>query len=146
MVVLFLAFLLLVIFFLVASGRNGVEIGFPVVLDGGWEFIHVREKHGDVPHILGRKSFVPGGHAGVTDAGANGVEDVPLGIVGRIRNKVRRRRVERGREGRGLSVETSMTERAIHGVELHAVFAVLVGGSERVADTGSMTVHGGVNG
>ena len=87
-------------------------------------------KRGDLPHVLIGESFVPGGHACVTDAGADGVEDVPLGIVGRIGDEIRRRRIERVGESGGLAVESSVAESAVHGVELHAIFKILIGGRQ----------------
>ena len=70
--------------FLVLRFRAGAEAGLPVLLDGGWKFVHVREEHRDLPHVWWGESLVPSGHAGVTDPCANGVEDVPLGIeIGR---------------------------------------------------------------
>src|ERR1700756_1796594 len=101
MVVLCLAFFLPVISLFVSSDRSGIEVGFPEVLDSGWKFIHMREEHGDLPHVGGCEGFVPSGHAGVTDAGANSVENVPFGIVGRIGDEIRRRRVKRRRERGG---------------------------------------------
>src|SRR5438067_12157837 len=69
---------------LVLRFRAGAEAGLPVLLDGGWKFVHVREEHRDLPHVWWGESLVPSGHAGVTDPCANGVEDVPLGIeIGR---------------------------------------------------------------
>src|SRR5579871_4852070 len=39
-----------------------------------------------------------------------------------------------------------MTERAIHGVELHSVDEILIVRHQRIADARSMTIHGGVDG
>src|SRR5579871_2303721 len=147
MVVLFFVFgFLLLVFLFVWLGfvrrSGGVEIGLPIVLDSGWKFIHVREECGDLPHVLVGQGFVPGGHSGVANAGANRVIDVPLGIVGRIGDEVRRRRIEGSRERRGLAVEGSVAKSAIHGVELHAVFEIGIGRRERIADARGMTVHG----
>ena len=83
-------------------------------------------------HMSGAgESLVPSGHAGVTHPCANGVEDVPLGIVGRIGDQVRRRRIEGIAERGGLAIEASVAQGAIHGVELHTVDQVLIGGRER---------------
>src|SRR3954470_17384466 len=101
--------------------RADAETRLPILLNGGWKLIHVCKKRGDLPDVVIRQSFVPGGHAGVTDASANGVKDVPLGVVGRIRDEVWRRRIKRGRESGRLAVEASVTKGAIHGVELHTL-------------------------
>src|SRR6266567_8330083 len=39
-----------------------------------------------------------------------------------------------------------MAEGAIHGVELHALFKVLIGGGQRVVDARRMAFHGGIDG
>ena len=39
-----------------------------------------------------------------------------------------------------------MAEGAVHGVELHAVFEILIGGRERVGDVRGVALHGGVDG
>ena len=98
-------------------------------------------------HMSGRKrSFVPGGHSGETEAGADGEEDVPLGVVGRIGNEIGSRRIEiigerqracgRGRRGTG----------AIHSVKLHAVDQVGVDGRKRIGVVGSVAIRGSVHG
>jgi hypothetical protein len=132
-------------FLFVGWGRGGIEVCFPVFLGGGREFIEVGEQHGDLPHVLLAEGFVPGGHAGVTDAGADGIEDVPLGVVGCIGDQVWRRRVERHGERGGLAVEASVAQGAVHGVELHAVLKILIGGREGVVDAGSVAFHGGIH-
>jgi hypothetical protein len=67
-------------------------------------------------------------------------------VVGRIGDEIGGRRIEGSGEGRGLVVEASVTEGAVHGVELHAVFEILIGGGERVGDARGVTLHGGVDG
>jgi hypothetical protein len=39
-----------------------------------------------------------------------------------------------------------MAEGAVHGVELHAIFKVLVGGRKGIGDTGGMSLHGSIHG
>src|SRR5215471_78896 len=101
---------------------GGAETCLQIVLDCGRELIHVGKEHRDFPHIVVGQSLIPGGHTGVTDSGANGVENVPLRIVGWIGNEIWWRRIEGRRESRGLVVEASVTERTIHRVELDAIF------------------------
>src|ERR1700680_1834769 len=79
----------LVFLFTRFAGWSGyADGGLPVVLNGGWQFFHMRYEAGDLPHVFRAKRFFPGGHAGVTDAGADGVEDVPLRITGRIGDEI----------------------------------------------------------
>src|SRR5258708_7146145 len=72
LVVLLRAFLLVL-----PRGWRSAEAGLPIVLHRWWEFIQVREQHRDLPHLGFGKSLIPGGHAGVANAGAHGVEGVP---------------------------------------------------------------------
>src|ERR1700728_376182 len=78
--------------------RLDPEAGFPIFLHRRWKLIEVGEQHGDLPHVLLAESFVPGGHAGVAHTGTDGVEDVPLRIVGRVGDEIRRRRIKRHRQ------------------------------------------------
>lgn len=142
----FFSIVCLFIFLFVASGGGGVECCLPILLDGGRELVHVGEEHGELPDVLVGEGFVPGGHAGVADARADGVIDVPLGVVGRIGDEIRRRRIKRCGEIGRLVVEASMAEGAVHGVELHAVNEVGVGGCERVGKAGSVAFGRGVDG
>src|ERR1700728_5123854 len=87
-------FLLSVVFPLSASCWSNVEGILPVLLNPSREFIHMGEKRSNFPHILLGEDAVPGGHTGVTDAGADRKEDVPLGIIRRIGNQVGNRRIE----------------------------------------------------
>src|SRR5271169_3600384 len=110
MVVLFSAVLL---FF--AGGGRDIEIGPPIFLDGRREFIEVGEQHGDLPHVRFAQRLVPGGHAGVPNAGADGVEDVPLRVVGRVGDEIRWWGIKRSGQGRGFAIEASVAEGAVHG-------------------------------
>src|SRR5690242_4434448 len=103
------------------------EVGLQVVLGAGRELIQVSEEHGYFPHVIAAECFVPGGHARVADASADGIEDVPIGIVRRIGNEIGWWWIEGCSERRRLPVESSVAESAIHGIELHAVFQVLIG-------------------
>ena len=132
--------------FLVLRFRAGAETGLPIFLDCGWEFVHMREEHCDLPHVGRGESLVPSGHAGVTDASANGVEDVPLGIVRWIGDQIRRRRIKGVGERGGLALEASMAQGAIHSVELHTVDQVLIVGHEGIGYAWGVTVHGGIDG
>src|SRR5271157_3714892 len=131
--------LLLLLF--TAWGRYA-EAGLPVVLHGGRQLFHVREEAGDLPHILLAESFFPGGHAGITNAGADGVEDMPLGVVGWVGDEIGSWRVEGVGERSRFPVECTVTDGAVHGVELHAIFKVLVAGGQRIGDVGSVALHG----
>ena len=140
-----------VAFFLVfsfssAAGRSGAEVRFPVVLHVGWKLFEVGEQRGDLPHVLFAESFVPGGHAGVADAGADGVEDVPLGIVGRIGDESSAAADRTNWRADGLAVE------ACHGRERSSWCRASCRRSdshrwaEWVGDARSMTFHGSVDG
>src|SRR5271169_1860814 len=77
----------LVFLFLFFAGWCGYpKTRLPVLLNGGWHLFHVRDEGGDLPHVLLAESFLPGGHAGVTDTRSDGVEDVPLGVIRGIRD------------------------------------------------------------
>jgi hypothetical protein len=117
-----LAALLFVVFFsLSARCRSTVESILPIVLHSGREFIHVGEKQSYLPDILLGEDAVPGGHTGVTDAGADREENVPLGIIRSIGNQVRNRRIEVLGQRCRLAVEASMSKRAVHVINLHTV-------------------------
>ena len=71
----------------------------------------------------------------------NQVKNVPLRILIRIEDQIRRRRVERLRELRRLPIDPAMAERAIHRVNLQAVDQVLVGWRHRIVQVRSMPLH-----
>ena len=104
----------------------------------------MREKSSYFPAVLLAESLVPGGHPGVADARRDGVIDVPLGVVERMQNDLRHRRVEGMLQRAGLVVEGAVADGAIHGVDLHAVDKIVVGGWKGIVDPRGMTVHGGV--
>src|SRR5205807_8686356 len=62
------------------------------------------------------------------------------------RNQVGWRRIQGVSKGGRLAVEASVTERAVHGVELDAVDEVLVVGHEGVGDARGVALHGGIDG
>ncbi len=99
----------------------------------------------DLPHVLFGENALPGGHARIADAGADGIEDVPFGIVGRVGDEVGRGRIEIAGKRSRLAVETSVAESAVHGVELHAILKILVGGGERVVHAGRVALHGSIH-
>src|ERR1700693_4642474 len=134
------------LFALFAGWCRHAEGGLPIVLHGGGQFFHVRDEAGYFPHVLLAESFLPRGHAGVTDASADGVEDVPLGVVGRIGDEVGSGWVEGVGERDGLAVESTMADGTVHSVELHAIFEVLIVRRQGVGDAGSVTLHGSVDG
>jgi len=133
------------LFLFVVHWRGGAEAGLPIFLHAGRKLVEMRKQHSDFPHFLLAESLIPSRHTGVTYAGANGVENVPLGIIGRIGNEIWRRRIKGVRQSLRLAVEASVAEGAVHGVELHAVFQVFVGGRQRIVDAGSVTLHGGID-
>src|SRR5712692_3461706 len=69
---------------------------------------------------------------------------MPLRIVERIKDKTRGWRVERFSEYRRLAVETTMTDCAIHGVDLQAFDQVLVGRRNGVVQARGAAFHGSV--
>jgi hypothetical protein len=71
---------------------------------------------------------------------------VPLGIVRRIGDEIGRGRVEGVGERVGFAVEASVTEGAIHGVELHAVLKVLIVRRHWVREVWGVALHRGVDG
>src|SRR5579864_7230478 len=133
--------IVLLLVFLLLRFRRSSEVGFPVLLRARWELVHMRQEHSDLPHIVAAEGFVPSRHAGIADTRTDGVEDAPLGIVWWIGDEIWRRRVKRRSEGRRFSVERTVAECAVHRVELHAVFQVLVRGHERVGNTGGMALR-----
>ena len=109
------------VFPLSTSCRGNVEGILPVFLHSGWEVIHAGEKRSHLPHILFGEDTAPGGHSGVTDAGTNRKEDVPLGMIRRIGNQVGSRRIEVLGQRGGLAVEAAMAERSVLVVDIHSV-------------------------
>ena len=94
------------------------------------------------PHVLFAEGFAPGGHSRVAHTGSNGVVKVPLRIVERFHNDLWRRRVHRMFEQAGFVIQTSVTDSAIHVVDLHAIYQVLIARGKRVVDPGRMPIHG----
>src|ERR1700731_4144687 len=68
--------------------RRNAKSFLVVVLHCRRKFVEVGEKARDFPDILLAKSLVPSGHSRVTDSSANRIENVPLGVVGRIGDQV----------------------------------------------------------
>src|SRR5450432_549919 len=108
------------------SGRREPGGLFPIILHRGGQFLDARQEGGNFPHVLLTQSLVPGGHAGIANAGANGVVDMPLGIIQRIADELWGRRVKRALERIGLVVEPSVTKGAVHGVDFHSVDQIVV--------------------
>src|SRR5579864_4681584 len=76
--------IVLLLVFLLFRFRRNSKIGFPVLLRARWELVHMRQEHGDLPHIVTAKGFVPSRHAGIADTSPDGVESVPFGLVSAI--------------------------------------------------------------
>src|SRR5579871_1054939 len=96
--------------FLLFRFRLRAEIGLPVILRPGWKLIQVREEHGYLPHVVGAECLIPRRHARVANPSADGIEDVPVGIVRWIGYEIRWRRIEGCSERRGFAVKGSVTE------------------------------------
>src|ERR1700728_2048710 len=107
---------LVLLFFSFTGWCSHSEAGLPVILNRRRQFLQVRQKARDLPYILLAERFVPGGHPGVTDAGTDGVKDMPLGIVRRIGDEIRSRRVKRVTQRGGFAIQSTVAESAVHGV------------------------------
>src|SRR5579862_8918277 len=79
----------------------------PIILDRRRKLLDARQEGSHLPHIRFTQSLVPCGHSGIADAGANGVEDMPLGIIDGVDDQLRSRRVEGCPERAGLLVEVA---------------------------------------
>src|SRR5215472_18308362 len=110
--------------FLLFRFRWRAEVRFPVRLCSRGKLVQVSEEHGHFPHVIAAECLVPGGHARVADASADGVEDVPIGIVRRIGNEIRWWWIKGCSERRRFAVEASVAESAVHGIELYAILQV----------------------
>src|ERR1039458_4998252 len=113
----------------------------PIVLPRRRQLVYAGEERRDLPHVSLGERLVPGGHAGIADAGANHVEDVPFRIIRWMKDEAWRRGIERFLKGRGLAADTAMAKRAIHGVDLQALDQILVRGGYGIVQAGSMTFH-----
>src|SRR5208282_1951539 len=106
---------LLVIVSFPLAGWSVHAAGFlPILLHRRRQLVYAGEERRDFPDVRLGERLVPGGHAGIADAGANHVEEVPFRIVRWVKNEIRRRRIERFFQGRGLAVDAAMAKRAIH--------------------------------
>src|ERR1035441_839586 len=95
------------------GGRSGASDFLPVVLHGRRKLFDARQKCRDLPDVGFGERLVPCGHSRVADAVVNHVKDVPFGIVVRLENQVRWRRIERLFECGGLAVDAAMAESPI---------------------------------
>ncbi len=66
---------------------------FPVLLNSRRKLVQARKKCRHLPHVLLAERFIPCGHAAVADAGSDSVKNVPLGIIERLEDKLRRGRI-----------------------------------------------------
>src|SRR6185437_12207918 len=108
------------------------------------KFFDSGEEGCEFPHAFVVQNFAPRGHTGVADSGSDSVEDVPLGIIKRLKDDLRRGRVKRILKRAGLLVESAVTEGAVHGVNLHAVDQVGISSRNWIIDARSVTLHRGV--
>ena len=138
LVMMLVAFLLFA--FLPFRFRWRAEVGLPVFLCAGRKLVQVSEEHSYFPHVIAAECLVPGRHARVTDASADSVEDVPIGVVWRIGSEIRWGGIKGRCEKRRFAIKGSVAKSAIHGIELHAIFQVLISRHERVADTGCVAL------
>src|SRR5580692_5397568 len=92
-----------------ALGRRTHAISLlPVILYFRRQFLNAREKCRHLPDVLIADRLTPGRHAGVTNSGADSVIDMPFGIIERVENELRHRRVKRLLERAGFVVERAM--------------------------------------
>src|ERR1039457_2357102 len=82
----------------------------PIVLHRRRQLVYAGEERRDLPHVSLGERLVPGGHAGIADAGANHVEEAPFRIIGWVKNEVRSRGIKRLAEWHRLTVEASRSE------------------------------------
>jgi hypothetical protein len=101
--------------------RRDAKVRFPVLLNCRWKLVQSRQKRGQFPHVLITECMAPCRHPGVTNTSSDGVVNMPLGIIERIENELRRRRVHRVLEQAGLVIQSSVAHRAIHGVKLYSI-------------------------
>src|SRR6185369_9847994 len=130
----------------VNGGRRDPGGFFPIVLHGRRQFFDAREEGSDFPHVLVAQGLVPCGHTGVADTGADGVVDMPLGIIQGMNNQLGRRRVEGTIERTGFVVEASVTQGAVHGVDFHSIDQVFVSRGHGIGQARGMALHGGIHG
>jgi hypothetical protein len=101
--------------------RRDAKVRFPVLLNCRWKLVQSRQKCSQFPHVLIVEGMAPRRHSGVTNPRSDGVVNMPLGIVERIENELRRRRVHGVLEQAGLVIQSSVAHRAIHGVKLYSI-------------------------
>src|SRR5438445_5164178 len=78
---------------------------FPVLLNSRRKLVQARKKCRHLPHVLLAERFIPCGHAAVADAGSDSVKNVPLGIIERLEDKLRRGGLRERARRPGLVVE-----------------------------------------
>src|ERR1035438_10154601 len=108
----------------------------PIVLHRRRQLVYAGEERRDLPHVSLGERLVPGGHAGIADAGANHVEEAPFRIIGWVKNEVRSRGIKRLAEWHRLTVESSVASGAIHGEDLNARDQILVRGRYGIIPAG----------
>src|SRR3954471_3799289 len=101
--------------------RRDAEVRLPVLLNCRRKLVQTRQKRGQFPHVLLAEGMAPCRHSGVTNTSSDGVINMPLGIIERIENDLRRRRVHGVLEQAGLVIQSSVAHRAIHGVKLYSI-------------------------
>src|SRR5579872_4179123 len=115
-------------------------------LDRGGQLVYAAEEHAGLPDVLVVGHLAPGGHAGPAHAVFDGVKDVPLVVVQGLQDELRRGRIQGPSHVTRLFGHGAMAEGAIHGVELHAINQVGVGGGNGTLHMGSVLLHGSING
>ncbi len=130
--------------FFMTGRRADPERLLPIFLNRRRKLVQPREERCDLPHVLLAERFIPCGHAAVADAGSDSVKNVPLGIIERLEDKLRRGRIlGMGQQAR-LVVEPAVTPRAVHRIQLHAVDNVVVGRGHWVVYPRRMALHGSI--
>src|SRR5438094_9396496 len=93
----------------------------PIFLNRRRKLVQARKKCRHLPHVLLAERFIPCGHAAVADAGSDSVKNVPLGIIERLEDKLRRGRIlGMGQQAR-LVVEPAVPPRAVTRIQRDAV-------------------------
>jgi len=70
---------------------------------------------------------------------------MPIGVVGRMKNELWGRRIERGTKRRGLAIKGAMASSAIHGVNLHPIDEILVRWQDRAVHMRRTAIGGGID-
>ena len=88
--------------------RASSEGIFPVVLHTGGQFLKTGKKSCHLPHLIRGQDILPCRHGGVSNAGADDIKNLPLGIIHRLEHNLRRWRVKPVFERARLILQRSM--------------------------------------